>query len=225
MTGSRRSTNLMATLVVLLVCTGCNTAKLLAPPPPLRAASASAFAIDVEFAEPLDRGTAEDPARYTVLPLAGGTATKILDAALIDTLNARAVQLLVTDSAGNPLPDSSDFSVQTNGVLTIQGKSTGVRTVDFRTGLNYSSPLGDLFARHCDSCHGATLADGNYRTDSYAGLSGIGTNSVPNLIPGDVRCLLVVKTKPSNSMFNRGELSYLDSELIRNWVVSYGARL
>lgn len=224
MTGSRHSTNLSAILAGFLVCSGCHSAKLLAPPPPLRAASASAFAIDVEFAEPLDRGTAQDPVRYAVLQLTGGAATKILGAALIDTLNARVVQLLVTDSVGNPLPDSSDFSVQTNGVLTIQVKSTGVRNVDFRTGLNYSSPLRDLFARHCDSCHGATRADGTYRTDSYVGLSGAGTNSVPNLIPGDVRCLLVVKTEPSNSMFNRGELSYLDSELIRNWIVSYGAR-
>lgn len=227
MRARRRIVPLFAACLLAGACAaGCHTAKLLAPPPPLRAASAAAFAVDVEFAEPLDRATAQDPARYVVYPKGNsGAPATITQATLIDTLFGRVVQLLVSDPVSGFLPDSADYTVQTSGVLTVKGKSTGDRAIDFRTGLNYSTPMRDLFARHCDSCHGPARADGNYRTDSDVGLLGGGTNATPNLIPGDPLCLLVVKTKPLNSMFRLGELSYFDFELIRNWVVSYQARL
>jgi len=203
----------------------CNTAKLLAPPPPLRAASASASAIDIEFAESLDRGSAQDPSRYLAYPTGNaGAPVAILQATVIDTLYGRVVRLIVSDPVAGFLPDSADFTVQTSGLLTVTGRSTGLRSVDFRTGLNYDALLQDLFARHCNSCHGSTRVEGSYRTDSYLALQGGGTNSVPNLIAGDPNCLLVVKTKPRNSMFDRGNLTFLDSEMIHNWVASYQAR-
>ncbi len=206
------------------VC-GCHTAKLLVPPPPLRGASAATFAIDIEFAEPLYRPSAQDPARYLVYPTGNAAApATVVQATLIDTLFGRVVQLLVSDPVLGPLPDSADYTVQTSGVLTVEGKSTGVRSIDIHTGLNYDAPLRDLFARHCDSCHGPALAAGSYRTDSYLGLFGAGISAIPNVIPGNPNCLLVVKTKPQNSMFRLGGLSYFDFELIRNWVVSYQAR-
>ena len=51
-----------------------------------------------------------------------------------------------------------------------------------------------------------------------------GTSPTPNLIAGNPRCLLAVKTKPRNSMFIQGNLSYLDSDIILNWIVNYSAR-
>ena len=212
-------------LALTPLVSGCHTAAILAPLPPLRAASASAYAVDVEFSESLDRATAQDPARYSVYPQGiSGSAATVLQATLIDTLYGRVVQLLLSDPINGFLPDSALYTVQSTGVLDVVGKSTGSRSVDWRTGLNYDSPLRALFARHCDSCHGATREEGNYRTDSQAGLLAGGTNSTPNLIAGDPKCLVVVKTKPSNSMFRAGDLSYLDFEIIRNWVVSYQAR-
>ena len=204
---------------------GCNTAKILAPPPPLRAASASASAVDVEFAESLDRASAQDPSRFLVYPAgnAGAPAT-VVQATLIDSLYGRVVRLLVSDPVNGFLPDSADYTVQTTGVLDVSGKTTGSRSIDFRTGLNYDTQLKDLFARHCDSCHGQARAEGNYRTDSYLALQGTGTNTTPNLIAGSPNCLLVKKTAPRSSMFHRGNLTVLDSEMIRNWVVSYLAR-
>lgn len=214
-----------AAVISAALSVSCDTAKLLAPPPPLRAASASASAIDLEFAEPLDRGSAQDPSRYLAYPTgnAGAPAT-ILQATLIDTLYGRVVRLFVSDPINGFLPDSADYTVQTSGLLTLSGKSTGARSADFRTGLNYGGDLQNLFAGHCSSCHGAARAEGSYRTDSYLALHGGGTNATPNLIAGDPNCLLVVKTKPDNSMFRRGNLTFLDSEMIHNWVVSYQAR-
>lgn len=214
-----------AVVVGAALSVSCNTAKVLAPPPPLRAASASAFAIDVEFAEPLDRASAQDPSRFLAYPTGGvGAAPTILQATLIDTLYGRVVRLLVSDPVTGFLADSADYTVQTSGLLTVAGSSTGFRSVDFRTGLNYDAQLKNLFAHHCDSCHGLARADGSYRTDSYLALLGSGTNNIPNLIAGNPGCLLVEKTAPRRSMFSRGNLSFLDSEMIRNWVVSYLAR-
>ncbi len=214
-----------AGVAAVLVVIGCNTAAVLAPSPPLRAASASGLAIDVEFAESLDKGSAENPAHYAAYPVgsAGAPAT-ILQAALIDTLYGRVVRLYLQDPVQGFLPDSAMYTVQTSGVLTLDGTSTGMRSVDLRTGLNHGAPMKDLLANHCDSCHGPARAEGSYRTDSYAALFGPGTSPTANVIAGDPNCLLVVKTKPSNSMFRLGALTFLDSDIIRNWVVSYSAR-
>ena len=213
--------------------TGCHAARMVAPPPPLRAASAALYAVDVEFAEPLDRRTAEDPTRYAIYPLANpGVAATISSAVLIDTLDARAVQLIIPAWFGDSATDHADYVVEARGILDYLGRSVGTRRVTFRTGLDYLVPPGDpfgsgmkgLFDSRCSSCHGAAQASGSYRTDSYAALFGSGTHSTPDLIAGDPSCLLVRKCKPRNSMFNLAGLSYLDFELIRNWVAVYEAR-
>jgi len=205
---------------------GCNTAAVLAPPPPLRAASASNFAVDVEFAEPLDKPSAQDASHYQVYPASGaGSPAIVLQAQLIDSLYGRVVRLYLQDPVQGSLPDSAMYIIQSSGVISLAGKSTGTRSVEIRTGLNYSTPMQDLFTQRCNSCHGPVRADGLYQTDSYSALFGPGTSPTSNVIAGDPNCLLVVKTKPSNSMFRLGGLTFLDSEIIRNWVVSYLARL
>jgi len=190
--------------------------------PPLRAASASDFAVDIEFAEPLDRASAENASHYRVYPLGDPAASvAIYSATRVDTSFGRVVQLLLS---GGPLPDSSQYEVQASGVLTLDGHSTGERRAAFRTGLSYRSPLGELFADHCNRCHGAASVEGNYRTDSYTALKGNGTDQTANLIAGDSNCLLLRRSRPLRSMFDQGGLTYLDFEVLLNWVVSYGAR-
>ncbi len=201
---------------------GCHAARIIAPPPPLRAASANDFGVDIEFAEPLDRASAEDVTRYTVRPAMGpGAPQTIFSATVVDTFSGRVVQLLISDG---PLADTSDYIVDSRDVRTLDGKSTGSRSATFRTGLSYRTPLSELFDSRCSSCHGASQAAGNYRTDSYDGLFGGGTDATPNLIAGNPNCLLVRKCRPGRSMWNAGGLSYLDFEMILNWVASYGAR-
>ena len=224
MTARFRTTRITAVAAcVLVVIAGCNAARILAPPPPLRAASAATFALDVEFAEPLSKGSAEDVSHYLLVPLAGGPPAAISTATLVDTLNGRVVQLLVPDWLSSD-PDGTDWTVTTSGVLGVDGRSTGTRSVTFRAGLSYAQPLSALFDARCTECHGGSRVEGNYRTDSRAALLGDGTDGVPDLIAGDPGCLLVRKCKPHNSMFNLAGLTYFDFELIRNWVVSYNAR-
>ena len=214
---------LLAGLALTGFVAGCDAPRVLAPPVPLRAASANDFGVDIEFAEPLDRASAENVTHYTVRPAAAGSAPQtIVSAALVDTFYGRVVQLLISDG---PLADTSDYVVETRDVLTIAGGSTGSHSVPFRTGLSYRAPLRDLFETRCSSCHGAPQAAGGYRTDSHAALFGNGTDTTPDLIAGDPSCLLLRKCRPGRSMWDAGRLSYLDFELLLNWVVSYGARL
>jgi hypothetical protein len=201
---------------------GCHAARVLAPPPPLRAASANNFAVDVEFAEPLDRTSAEDASHYQVYPAGNpAAAVPIYSATVIDTTFGRVVQLLLS---GGPLPDTSQYEVRTSDVAALDLHSTRTRSAPFRTGLSYGSPLCAVFASHCDRCHGAVQASGNYRTDSYLALTGNGTDGAPNLIAGDPTCLIIRRSRPLRTMFELGGLSYLDFEILLNWVVSYGAR-
>ena len=207
-----------------LAASGCHAARVMAPPPPLRAASAASYAVDVEFAEPLDRASAADPSRFEIR-LAGDTLPSVITTAtLVDTLYGRVVQLVIPDWLGRDA-DTTDAEVTTRGVRTADGRSTGIRTLRFRTGLSYRAPLRSaLFDARCSGCHGSASAGGGYRTDSYAGLLGGGADATPDLIAGDPNCLLVRKCKPRASMFELGGLSDLDYEMLKNWVESYQAR-
>ena len=211
-----------ALLTLAALLPGCDTARVVAPPPPLRAASASDFGIDLELAEPLDRASAEDASRYTVRRAPAGFPETIYSATVIDTFYGRVVQLLLSSG---PLADTADFTVEARDLGTIYRKTTGTRSTNFRTGLGYRSALRDLFDSRCSSCHGGTQPAGNYRTDSYAALFGAGTDGTPNLIAGDPNCLVIRRCRPGRTMWDRGHFSYLDFEMLLNWVVSYGARL
>ena len=209
----------------ILALLSCHAARSLAPAPPLAAASAALYAVEVEFAEPLDRASAEEASRYTLLPAsAAASAATVTSATLIDTLYGRTVQLVVAGWFGDSTVDRADWVVSTHGVRDAEGRSTGERSVAFRTGLGYSQNLRALFDDRCSSCHGAAQAGGNYRTDSDGALFGVGLDATPNLIASDPNCLLVRKCKPRNSMFELGHLSYLEFEMIRNWAVIYAAR-
>ena len=218
---------------VVLAAWGCHTAQVVAPDPPLRAASASLYAVDVEFDLPVERTTAEDVSRYAVHAAAPpGTSYTVASATVIDTLDARVVQLILPAWFGDTTFDHTDFTVVSDGVVDYLGRSTGRRSATFRSGLEYATLAGDpaaygmkpFFDARCVSCHGAAADSGKYRCDSYPALFGPGVDATPDLIAGDPACLLVVKCKPHRSMFNRGLMTYFDFERLRNWVENYQAR-
>lgn len=202
---------------------GCDVARVIAPPLPLRAASANDFAVDIEFAESLDRASAEDIAHYALHKASTpGTPEVIFSATVVDTFYGRVVQLLISSG---PLTDATDYVIDATNVQALDGRSTGTRSVTFRTGLSYTAPMRDLFDSRCSSCHGASQAAGSYRTDSHVALFGTGTDATANVIAGDPNCLTLRKCRPGRTMWNAGQLDYLDFEMLLNWVVSYGARL
>ena len=204
---------------------GCDTAKILAPGPTLRASSAALFAVNVEFAEPLEKASAEDVSHYSIYAEAApGSPAAIASATLMDTVSLRVVQLLVPDWFGDTTTDRRLTVVESHGVRDWFGRSTGDRRVQFRTGLSYAEPMKALFDAHCSSCHDAANASGSYRTDSYAALFGPGTSPTANVIAGNPNSLLVVRCKPGNSMYRDGNLEYLDYLNVLNWIVGYAAR-
>ena len=211
-----------AAFLTLLVTGGCNTAAKLGPEPsdPPRAASSNDFAVEVEFPVPLDRASASDAARFTVLDDAASPVA-ILSAQLADTIYGRVVLLLLS---GGPLADSARYTVLTTGVKDVFGKPVPDGRAEFRAGLRYGTDIAPLFAAHCDGCHGPSRAEGSYRTDSLEGLYGTGTDGTPDLIVGDANCSLVHRTRPQKSMYDRGSLDPLEADIIQNWVVSYQAR-
>ena len=132
-----------ALLAAAMPASGCHTARVLAPPPALRAASVAAFAVDVEFGEPVDKTSAEDPAHYSLYPAGNpGALAAIASATLVDTVFSRTVQLIIPGWLGAS-PDSADYEITSSGVQAADGSPTGSRRAAFRTGLNYSRPLAD----------------------------------------------------------------------------------
>lgn len=227
-TGTRR---VAAAGLVMVMCSalvalsGCDTARLVAPTPALRAASAALYAIDVEFAEPLNKASAEDPSHYVVYPAGSpGAVATVASAALVDTVSWRVVQLLVPQWFGDSTTDHRATVVETHGVRDWFGSSTGDRRVEFTTGLGYAQNMRAFFDARCSSCHSTSNPGGGYRTDSYTALFGPGTSPTANVIAGNPNSLLVVKCRPRNSMYNRAGLDYLDFETVLNWVSVYAAR-
>ena len=218
-----------ATCALILVMAGCDHPLVPeAARPALAAYSASSYALDVEFDQPLDLASATDTSRYAVTDLVGGRIVPTRITA-IDTLFGMTVRVFFPLGA---LQDSTSYRLTVTGVRDVWGHplfAADSATTDVFTGLGYSYPLRSLLERKCTPCHNAAGAGGNYRTDSYEELFGYGSdanssNPRPNLIPGDARCLLVIRTSPGHSMFNVAHLTYGESQQFINWVVTYQAR-
>ncbi len=220
-----------ASLLVLplLVLPACDRPVIPQPRPEVVAVhSASSFAVDVAFDRPLARAAATQLADYALTPPAGGRIAPAL-AMLVDTLSGETVRLFFPLGT---FADSTVYRLTVTGMRDAWGQALAGAdsvTAEFETGLWYSRPIRELLARKCDACHDAARAGGDYRTDSYAALFADGSdagssNPRPNLIPGDARSLLVIRTSPGHSMFNIAHLSYAESQLFINWVVTYQAR-
>lgn len=198
-----------------------------ARPEALAVHSASSFALDVAFDRPLARAGATQLSHYAII-LPTGDRIAPVGATLVDSLFGQTVRLFFPLGT---LEDSAIYRLTVMGVQDFWGRplaEVDSATAEFETGLWYTRPMRDLLASKCDPCHTAGHAGGNYRTDSYEALFEAGsdaqTNPRPNLIPGDARCLLVIRTSPQHSMFNVAHLSYAESQLFMNWVVTYQAR-
>jgi hypothetical protein len=150
-------------------------------------------------------------------------------ATLIDSLFGQTVRLFFPLGT---FEDSTMYRLTVIGLRDAGGRALAdvdSITAEFETGLWYSRPIRQVLAQKCDPCHNGARAGGNYRTDSYAALFQDGSdaqssNPRSNLVPGDAQCLFVIRTSPRHSMFNIAHLSYAESQLFVNWVVTYQAR-
>jgi hypothetical protein len=190
--------------------------------------SASSFAVDLGFDRPLERASATQASRYALIRPTGDRVAPIR-ATLIDSLFGQTVRLFFPFGT---LEDSTAYRMTVTGMRDVWGRAlteADSTTAGFETGLWHSRPIREVLARKCDPCHNAAHAGGNFRTDSYEALFENGSDAQssdprPNLVPGDARCILVIRTTPKHSMFNIAHLSYAESQLFINWVVTYQAR-
>lgn len=226
---TRRIIGLSLLVLPPLALVGCD--RSVAPavtPAVISVQSASSFAVDLGFDRPLERTSATEASRYTLIQPAGDRVAPVR-ATLIDSLFGQTVRLFFPLGT---LEDSTVYHLTVTGVRDAWGRAlvkAGSTTAEFETGLWYSRPMREVLERKCNPCHSAAHAGGNYRTDSYEALFEDGSdaqssNPRPNLVPGNARCLLVIRTSPRHSMFNIAHLSYAESQLFINWVVTYQAR-
>jgi Planctomycete cytochrome C len=86
-------------------------------------------------------------------------------------------------------------------------------------GLTFGDDIAPLLAANdCLNCHGPTNVQGGYSLASYDAVLGFGSDSVPNVIPGDANSVLVLRTEEGH-----GDISYQDALTILSWVVDWDA--
>ena len=218
------------TLLAALAACGCDRPVATPSLKAVSAASASPFAVDVAFDRPQSRLEVANKSHYSIRRVgADGPGAVPQSVQFIDTLFGETVR---TTFPLGTLEDSTLYEVTVRGARDAYGNAylPGDSVVAaVRTGLNYDSPLQEVLDRRCNRCHAGAAPAAGYRTNSFASLFGFGSDSaaahpIHNLIPGDAQCLLVVKTGPKGKEFSRAHLTYAESELFRNWVVSYQAR-
>ena len=228
MPGVRTATFLLVLLSGLGLCS-CDAPKVTRAIPDLLAAhSATSFAVDLEFASPLERTSAEQATRYALVKSSGERVTSAR-AVLIDSLFGETVRLVFPLGT---LEDSTRYGMVVTGVHDAWGASLASGdsiTTQFESGLWYSRPVRQLLEQKCTPCHNSHRAGGNYRTDSYEALFGYGSDGSsgsprPNVIAGDARSLLLIRTAPHHSMFNVAHMNVAESQILLNWVVSFEAR-
>lgn len=117
--------------------------------------------------------------------------------------------------------------VTLNGLVYERGELVSEKaiTLNVMPGVLYERDIAPLFATHCNVCHGPDVSSGNYRTDVRDSLYAFGSDvssadRSPNLIPGNDRCQLAVKTSYKGREFRRADLSFFESELIRQWILN-----
>ncbi len=224
----RRSARVLLAGLAWLSLPGCDRPLEFPPTPAIQTFSSSPFAVDLAFDRPLSRTDAGNLDHYS-LRLETGERLVPIRASLVDTLFGETLRLFFPIGT---LPDSAGYTVTLRGLRQLNGSPMPVSdsmVVHGMTGLSYDRPIRQLLSRRCDMCHGASAPAGGYRTDSYASLFEFGSDSaaanpIRNLVPGKARSTIVVRTTPRHSMFSRAHLSYEESQLILNWVVTYQAR-
>ena len=213
----------------LLAC-GCDRPVDAPVRPLISAASASPFAIDLDFDRPQSRASISSKADYSLKRAGtGGPGTSPTRVQFIDTLFGETVRLVFPLGT---MEDSAAYEVTVHGardansVAYLPGDSA---VVPLQTGLGYARNIRDLLERRCERCHGNQSPAAGYGTTSYNALFAFGSDSasahpIHNLIPSDAQCLFVTRTSPKGREFLRSHLTYAESEMLRNWVVSYQAR-
>ena len=151
-----------------------------------------------------------------------GTGLTVVSAGL-DSLSGTLLEIEVSPGYDLRAP----LRVRFYGLEYERGAPVSSRPVvlEVAAGVRYQRDVAPFLAARCSNCHGAVAPGGGYRTDSRGALYAFGSDSLdmdrsPNLIPGNDRCQLAVKTSHAGREFRRANLTFFDAEMIRQWILN-----
>lgn len=88
---------------------------------------------------------------------------------------------------------------------------------------SFRNDISAVFNRHCISCHSGASPAAGYDLSSHAGTLGPGSDSIPNVIPGNAAASRLWQRLADGTMPPGGRLDTVDIANVRNWI-NQGAR-
>lgn len=87
-----------------------------------------------------------------------------------------------------------------------------------KTDPSYSDDVQPIFTANCVGCHGSAAQNGNYRLDSRAGAMANGSDTVPNVIPGEPDSSKLYQNLDFGTMPPTGPLEGMKIQTVKNWI-------
>jgi len=92
------------------------------------------------------------------------------------------------------------------------------RSQQAETDPSYATDVRPVFNTNCVSCHSGAAPAGSYDLSSRAGALGDGSDTVPNVVPGDAVSSLLYRRLDEGTMPPSGPLDLMDVTTVRNWI-------
>ena len=87
---------------------------------------------------------------------------------------------------------------------------------------SYAADVQPIFSANCVTCHGASSPSGGYSLTSYAGTTGPGSDTVPNVIPNSADSSKLYRrvtgTETPKMPLGQPALDTVKTATIRNWI-------
>ena len=87
---------------------------------------------------------------------------------------------------------------------------------------SYANDVQPIFSANCITCHGTSSPSGGYSLTSYAGTTGSGSDTVPNVIPNSADSSKLYRrvTGTETPTMPRGQpaLDTVKTATVRNWI-------
>ena len=87
---------------------------------------------------------------------------------------------------------------------------------------SYAADVQPIFSANCVTCHGTSSPSGGYSLTSYAGATGPGSDTVPNVIPSSADSSKLYRRVTGTEMpkmpLGQPALDTVKTATIRNWI-------
>jgi mono/diheme cytochrome c family protein len=87
---------------------------------------------------------------------------------------------------------------------------------------SYATDVSTFFGANCITCHGTSSPSGGYSLTSYAGATGTGSDTIPNVVAGsaDSSTLYrrIIGTETPTMPLGQPALDTVKTATVRNWI-------